>query len=326
MNELVLKNNNISKNNFDAIALKTFRFQAENCTVYKKYLTLLNINQERVNNIKEIPFLPISFFKSHKIKSFKGKSDIVFSSSGTTGLNTSKHYVKDKSIYIKNSLNAFVNFYGNPSEYVFLALLPNYLERKGSSLIFMVKELIKNSRIKRNSFFIKNYDLLFKKIIKYNNTNQKVILLGVSYALLDFSEKHKIKLSDNFIIMETGGMKGKSKDITRQELHKKLCHNFSIKNIHSEYGMTELLSQAYSNGNGVFQCPTSMRIFIRDLYDPFCLVENGKSGAINIIDLANYYSCSFIATDDTGIKHNDKSFEVTGRIDNAQIRGCNLLI
>jgi hypothetical protein len=217
-------------------------------------------------------------------------------------------------------------FYGNPKEYCVLALLPSYLEREDSSLVYMVNKLIKLSENNDSGFFLDNTTDLNNIISKYLNSSQKVILLGVSFALIDFIERFPQQLTNNFIVMETGGMKGRKKEITRQELHQKLCLGFGINNIHSEYGMTELLSQAYSKGNGIYNSPPWMKIIIRDPYDPFQIFPQGKTGGINVIDLANYYSCSFIETQDLGKINKNESFEVIGRFDNSQIRGCNLLV
>jgi phenylacetate-coenzyme A ligase PaaK-like adenylate-forming protein len=311
---------------FEKSALDTFCYQAEKNIVYKEYLSLLKINTKKIKKINEIPFLPVSFYKTHKITTAQTNSEAVFTSSGTTGDETSKHYVHELSIYKKSFLKCFEKFYGNPKEYCILALLPSYLEREGSSLVFMVSELIKLSENKDSGFFLENTNELNITIRKYINATKKVILLGVSFALLDFTEKFPQQLTDNFIVMETGGMKGRKKEITRQELHQRLYSGFGINTVHSEYGMTELLSQAYSSGNGLYNCPPWMKIFIRDPYDPFNLLKKGKTGGINIIDLANKHSCSFIETQDLGKINDDGSFEVVGRFDNSQIRGCNLLI
>ncbi len=311
---------------FSKFALDTFCYQAENNLIYKQYLNLLKINSSEIKTVAQIPFLPISFFKTHEILCVGGNSEIVFSSSGTTGNETSKHLVHKLSFYQKSFLNCFDKFYGNPKEYCILALLPSYIEREGSSLVYMVNELIKLSENKKSGFFLENISELNTIINKYINTTKKIIILGVSFALLDFIEKFPQQLTSNFIVMETGGMKGRKKEITRQELHQKLCLGFGINTVHSEYGMTELLSQAYSSGNGVYNCPPWMKIVIRDLYDPFHVLPIGKTGGINIIDLANKYSCSFIETQDLGKLNEDGSFEVLGRFDNSQMRGCNLLL
>ncbi len=311
---------------FENKALETFHFQAKNNHIYNEYINLLHIVSEKINNVQNIPFLPISFFKTHQIKSFIGNEEIVFTSSGTTGNETSKHYVHNLELYKNSFEKSFNLFYGNIKDYCILALLPSYLERSGSSLIYMVNKLIEQSENIESGFFISNYNELNNKLKKLKNSSQKVILLGVSFALLDFAKMFPQNLSNNFIVMETGGMKGKRKEITRHELHKTLCTNFGVSSIHSEYGMTELLSQAYSKSNGIYYCPPWMKIFIRDTYDPFNYLSNEKTGGLNIIDLANKYSCSFIETQDLGILHNDGGFEVIGRFDDSQIRGCNLLV
>ncbi|PIP53756.1 MAG: acyl transferase [Bacteroidetes bacterium CG23_combo_of_CG06-09_8_20_14_all_32_9] len=316
----------ISNNaDFENIAFKTFWYQVKNNFVYKKYLELLKIKPESVNSISKIPFLPVEFFKSHKVTTFTEKAETVFTSSGSTGKETSKHYVHKLSVYRKSFIQSFQLFYGAPQEYCFFALLPLYLEREGSSLVYMVNELIKLSDCKDSGFFLNNISGLNQTLKKYYKSSQKVILLGVSFALLDFADALPQHLSDNFIVMETGGMKGRRKEITRTELHKTLCNKLGVTTIHSEYGMTELLSQAYSIGNGIYYCPPWMKIFIRDIYDPFSLAAK-STGGINVIDLANQYSCSFIETQDLGKFHNNSSFEVLGRFDNSQMRGCNMFI
>ncbi|MGZ4034414.1 MAG: acyl transferase, partial [Bacteroidia bacterium] len=249
----------------------------------------------------------------------------IFTSSGTTGMIQSKHYVTDPDIYEKSYLEAFRLFYGDIEKQCVLALLPSYLERNGSSLIYMADDLIRKSKHPDSGFYLDNYDELIFKLKELESKDQKIILLGVTYALLDLIEKEKFHLK-NTIVMETGGMKGKRKEMVREELHGILCEGFGLKVIHSEYGMTELLSQAYSKGNGIFNCPPWMRIIIRDTNDPFSFLPHTKSGGINIIDLANINSCSFIATQDLGKTFPDNSFEVLGRFDNSDIRGCNLLI
>ncbi|MBI5541298.1 MAG: acyl transferase [Bacteroidia bacterium] len=310
---------------FENSAIETFCYQAQNNLVYKQYLKLLHIVPDKIKTINEIPFLPVSFFKTHKITTSEF-SEIIFTSSGTTGDEVSKHYVKELSLYKNSFKKCFDLFYQNPTDYCILALLPSYLEREGSSLVYMVNELIKLSNNKDSGFFLDNFSDLNNIIKKYLDSTQKVLLLGVSFALLDLVEKFPQQLSYNFIVMETGGMKGRKKEITRRELHEKLSAGFGVSNIHSEYGMTELLSQAYSKGNGKYNCPPWMKVLIRDTSDPFQLIENGKTGGINIIDLANRYSCSFIETQDLGKCYNDGSFEVLGRFDYSQVRGCNLLL
>jgi len=311
---------------FEKQTLKIFRYQAVYNEVYKEYLSHLKINPDSVTTINNIPFLPVSFFKTRIVSAIPDKSELIFTSSGTSGQDSSKHYVHSAELYRQSFLNGFQKVYGNIQDYCILALLPSYLERSDSSLVYMVKELIKQSGCSDSGFFLKNDGALMSVIEKLNGTSQKVILLGVSFALLDLAEKHPLKLSDNFILMETGGMKGRKKEITREELYNVLCEKFGVKEIHSEYGMTELLSQAYSKGNGIYHCPPWMKIIIRDIYDPFDFVENEKAGGINVIDLANCYSCSFIETQDIGKLHSDDSFEVLGRIEGSQLRGCNLLV
>jgi len=314
-----------SKKEFEKIALKVFRFQFDNNLVYHKFCTLLNKNKENVKSLIEIPFLPIQFFKSHKVLSSSETIQATFTSSGTTGMTTSKHLVTDISLYEKSYRNGISEFYGNIEGYCILALLPSYLEREGSSLIHMVDDLIESSNHPDSGFYLNNYTELISKLVELDDSGQNVILIGVTYALLDLIEMHQFQLK-NTIIMETGGMKGKRKEIIREELHEILCEGFGVPVIHSEYGMTELLSQAYSLGNGVFECPNWMQILIRDTEDALSYVKEGKTGGINVIDLANINSCSFIATQDLGKKNPNYSFEVLGRFDNSDIRGCNLMV
>ena len=310
---------------FKALALETFYFQAENNLVYKEYLGHLNINLEEIDSIHKIPFLPIQFFKSHRIISNTNSIEQTFLSSGTTGMTQSKHLVTDLSLYKESYLKGFTHFYGNIEEYVVLALLPSYLEREGSSLVYMVEDLIEKSHQIESGFYLNNLDDLCEVLLQLEVQNKKVLLIGVSFALLDLIEKHQFSLK-NTIVMETGGMKGKRKEMIREELHAVLKEGFGVEVIHSEYGMTELLSQGYSNGHGVFNCPPWMKIMIRDTEDPFSFLTNEKTGGINVIDLANKNSCSFIATQDLGRLYKDGSFEILGRFDNSDIRGCNLMI
>ena len=314
-----------SQKQFEKIALKIFRFQYENNLVYQEFCDFLRVDRRAVKLLVQIPFLPIQFFKNHTVVSNTNIIQETFTSSGTTGMITSKHLVTDVSLYEQSYRNAFSEFYGNIEDYAILALLPSYLERSGSSLIYMVKDLIEISNNENSGFYLHNYDELIAKLVKLDNAGQNVILIGVTYALLDLVEKQKFQLK-NTIIMETGGMKGKRKEMIREELHEVLCNGFGVQNIHSEYGMTELLSQAYSLGNGIFECPAWMQIQIRDTEDALTYVSNGKTGGINIIDLANINSCSFIATQDLGKKNPNNSFEVLGRFDNSDIRGCNLMV
>lgn len=314
-----------SKKEFEKITLKVFRFQYDNNKVYKDFCTLLKKDKTNVKTIDVIPFLPIQFFKSHDVLSSCEAIQTTFTSSGTTGMSTSKHHVTDLNFYEESYQLAFRQFYGNTEDYVVLALLPSYLEREGSSLIHMVDDLIKLSNNPESGFYLNNYDELIEKLVRLDNEGQNIILIGVTYALLDLVEKQSFNLK-NTIIMETGGMKGKRKEIIREELHEILCRGFGVSEIHSEYGMTELLSQAYSLGDGIFECPSWMQILIRDPEDALTYVKEGKTGGINIIDLANINSCSFIATQDLGKIIGNNSFEVLGRFDNSDIRGCNLMV
>jgi len=309
---------------FENYAISIFKHQAMHNQVYKQFLSHLKIDINTVKNFIEIPFLPIQFFKSHKILSNTNKIAQIFSSSGTTSNLTSKHYVSDISVYEKSYKKGFENFYGNIKDYTILALLPSYLEREGSSLIYMVNDLIEISDKPKSGFYLDDLSLLKKTLVDLDNKKEKVLLIGVSFALLDLIEKYNFDLK-NTIIMETGGMKGRRKELIRRELHAKLKNGFGVEKIHSEYGMTELLSQAYSSGDGIFKTPPWMKILIRDSEDALQLLEHQKTGGINIIDLANINSCSFIATQDLGKTYANNSFEVLGRFDNSDIRGCNLL-
>lgn len=310
---------------FEKIALKVFRFQYENNLVYRDFCDFLKVEKSSVKSLQQIPFLPIQFFKSHEVVSSTNTVQETFTSSGTTGMITSKHLVTDVSLYEQSYRNAFSEFYGNIEDYAVLALLPSYLERKGSSLIYMLNDLIQLSNNTNSGFYLHNYDELTSKLIELDSGGQNVLLIGVTYALLDLIEQQNFQLQ-NTIVMETGGMKGKRKEIIREELHEILCKGFGVSNIHSEYGMTELLSQAYSLGNGIFECPNWMQILIRDTEDALSYIPTGKTGGINVIDLANINSCSFIATQDLGKKYPNNSFEVLGRFDNSDIRGCNLMV
>ena len=314
-----------SQKQFEKIALKVFRFQYENNLVYQEFCDFFKIDKQSVKTLQQIPFLPIQFFKNHNVVLNTYEIQETFTSSGTTGMITSKHLVTDVSLYEQSYRNTFSEFYGNIEDYAILALLPSYLERSGSSLIYMVKDLIELSNNEHSGFYLNNYDDLISKLVELDNAGQNILLIGVTYALLDLVEKQKFQLK-NTIIMETGGMKGKRKELIREELHEILCDGFGVSSIHSEYGMTELLSQAYSLGNGIFECPSWMQILIRDTEDAMTYVSNGKTGGINIIDLANINSCSFIATQDLGKKYPNNSFEVLGRFDNSDIRGCNLMV
>ena len=293
--------------------------------VYREFCQYLNVEKHDVKSLQQIPFLPIQFFKSHEVLSSEEKIQETFTSSGTTGMTTSRHLVTDITLYEESYRKAFSQFYGNIENYAVLALLPSYLDREGSSLIYMVDDLIKLSNHSESGFYLNNYDELIQKLIELDSAGENIILIGVTYALLDLIERQNFQLR-NTIIMETGGMKGRRKEMIREELHDLLCKGFGVDAIHSEYGMTELLSQAYSLGHGVFECPNWMQILIRDTEDALSYIENGKTGGINVIDLANINSCSFIATQDLGKKKPNNSFEVLGRFDNSDIRGCNLMV
>jgi hypothetical protein len=269
--------------------------------------------------------LPIDFFKRFKVISGDEKETEVFLSSGTTGETQSKHYVTDLSVYKMSYIQSFNHFYGSIEDYTILALLPSYLERENSSLIYMVDDLIKKTKNKNSGFYLHELDKLAEKLVELESKGNKILLIGVTYALLDLIEKHQFKLNHT-IVMETGGMKGKRRELIREELHVTLCSGFGVDFIHSEYGMTELLSQAYSKGNGIFESPPWMKILIRDTEDAFTYISPQKTGGINVIDLANYNSCSFIATQDLGKMHTNNIFEILGRFDHSDIRGCNLLI
>ncbi|MDE1205463.1 acyl transferase [Tenacibaculum larymnensis] len=314
-----------STEDFNKTALQVFKHQFKNNRVYRSFCDLIYVHPSDVHTIEQIPFLPIQFFKTREVLSSTGEIQETFTSSGTTGSTTSKHLVTDLSWYETSYLKGFKHFYGNIEDYVVLALLPNYLERKGSSLIYMVDDLIKRSNHSESGFYLNNLDELAKKLIQLDKQNKKVLLIGVSFALLDLIEQYEFNLS-NTIIMETGGMKGRRKELIRNELHTILSNGFGVNTIHSEYGMTELLSQGYSKGNGIFNCPPWMQILTRDTEDALTILPKGRSGGINVIDLANYNSCSFIATQDLGKVYQDNSFEIIGRFDNSDIRGCNLMV
>jgi len=314
-----------TKDDFTKVALAIFKHQFTNNRVYRSFCDLLYIHPSDVHSVAEIPFLPIQFFKSKKVVSSLDQVQETFTSSGTTGSVTSKHFVTDINFYKESYLKGFLHFYGNIEDYVVLALLPNYLERKGSSLVFMVDDLIRKSNNIESGFYLDNITELSQKLIELDKKGQKILLIGVSFALLDLIESQQFSLN-NTIIMETGGMKGRRKELIREELHVLLQKGFGVDKIHSEYGMTELLSQGYSNGNGVFDCPPWMKILIRDTEDALTILPKEKTGGINVIDLANYNSCSFIATQDLGKVHENNTFEIIGRFDNSDIRGCNLMV
>lgn len=305
---------------FEEKALKAFQLQAKNCQPYTKYLKLLNTDVSAIKSITEIPFLPIEFFKSHQIISNKNTVQKIFTSSGTTGQDLSQHCITDINVYIESFRRGFNHFYGNIKDYRILALLPSYLERDGSSLVFMCKHLIEESKHTDSGFYLNNIDELASILQKKDE--KKTLLIGVSYALLDLAEQYPTKL-ENTIVMETGGMKGKRKEMVKSELHDVLKKAFHLENIHSEYGMTELLSQAYSKKNGVFETPHWMKVFVRDAQDPLTLLGHQQTGGINVIDLANINSCSFIATQDLGKTIDDYSFELKGRLELTWLKGLN---
>ena len=314
-----------SEQEFVDAALLAFRFQAAHCGVYRQFMEGLNIRPSEVNSLAKIPFLPISFFKSHTVLSSPDPVEVTFTSSGTTGMITSSHYVTDVSWYRESLRQAFHLFYGNITNYCVLALLPSYLEREGSSLIYMAQDMITESRHPDSGFYLYNHADLYIQLKRQQEKKQPTILIGVTFALLDFAEQYDINFPE-LMVMETGGMKGRRKEMIRPELHNVLCKGFGVDAIHSEYGMTELLSQAYSKGEGIFNCPPWMRILTRDTNDPLSLTGANRTGGINIIDLANINSCCFIATQDLGRTAPNGSFEILGRFDHSDIRGCNLLV
>ncbi len=310
---------------FLKIALEVFKYQFENNPVYRSFCDLLYKHPSDVSSLEEIPFLPIQFFKSHEVVSSRDQVQQIFTSSGTTGSLTSKHRVTDIDLYERSYRKGFEYFYGSIEDYTILALLPNYLEREGSSLIYMVNDLIDLSNKKDSGFYLNDLEKLSLKLKELDGKGEKVLLMGVTFALLDLIEKEQFDLK-NTIIMETGGMKGRRKEIVRHELHKILGKGFGVEKIHSEYGMTELLSQGYSKGDGIFECPPWMKILTRDTEDALTVLDTARTGGINVIDLANYNSCSFIATQDLGKVHHDGTFEILGRFDHSDIRGCNLMV
>ena len=308
---------------FEDLAFKIFDYQIRKNDIYRKYATLI-LKGKKPKKIFEIPFLPISFFKSQKIISDKKQSQIIFKSSGTEGIR-SIHYIADLNLYESAFKKNFISSYGNIESLCIIGLLPSYEENGDSSLIYMVDSLVKMTKNENSGFYNNDFEKLKRIIIKNESKKIKTIVLGVTYALLDFAKKFPMNLEHTTII-ETGGMKGKRKELIKEEVHKILCSAFKLKNIHSEYGMTELLSQAYSKKDGVFQSPAWMKILIRDIYDPLSVTQNNSSGAINIIDLANVFSCPFIATNDTGVLISENMFKLNGRISNSDLRGCNLLV
>jgi len=313
-----------STSEFELLALKTFRFQFKNNPIYQTYCRHLGKEPSNVLQIGEIPFLPIEFFKTHPITSSQKNPEAIFESSGTTAGSTSKHYVTNLGLYQQSYRKGFTSFYGSIQRYCVLALLPSYLEREGSSLVYMVDDLVSRSEHPDSGFYLYDLEELHQKLQKLEAKQTKTVLIGVSFALLDLAECHPLNLQHT-IIMETGGMKGRRKELIREELHALLKNAFGVSKIHSEYGMTELLSQAYSKGDGIFKCPPWMRVMTRNTEDPLSVQHHGKTGGINVIDLANVNSCSFIATQDLGKTFGDGAFEILGRFDHSNVRGCNLM-
>jgi phenylacetate-coenzyme A ligase PaaK-like adenylate-forming protein len=318
----------VTKPDFASVALDIFRFQHQHSQVYQQFCNALHVNPVSITEINQIPFLPVAFFKTHTIATTTFEPAAVFESSGTTQTINSKHFVKDIALYEESFNTAFRLFYGDPKDWCIIALLPSYLERSNSSLIMMADKLIEQSAHAQSGFYLHDLEKLHYTITSLENQQQKTLLLGVTFALLDFAEQYPMHLQYT-TIMETGGMKGRRREMTRQEVHDILCTSFKVNVVHSEYGMTELLSQAYSTGHGIFSCPPWMKVLVREEDDPLTVLsankENIVSGAVNVIDLANIYSCSFIATDDAAKLYPDESFEILGRLDNSDIRGCSLL-
>ncbi|MGB4769863.1 MAG: acyl transferase [Chitinophagaceae bacterium] len=326
MNNLRTAIFNIS--NYQELALQVFRYQYQHNRLYREYVDLLSVNPQLVNRLEAIPFLPIRFFKSHTVICGDALPAQWFESSGTTGMTNSRHYVADLRLYRESFQQGFEKFYGDPSGYAILGLLPSYLERQHSSLVMMVDELIQQSEVKESGFYLYEHHKLKDTLLDLEARQQKTLLIGVTFALLDFAEAYPIPLKHT-ILMETGGMKGRREEMTRAEVHAVLANAFQVPAIHSEYGMTELLSQGYSDGRGIFKPADTMRILLRDDDDPMAVRAAGDKpyrGIINVIDLANLDSCAFIATEDAGVLYPDGSFEVTGRVDHSDIRGCSLMV
>jgi phenylacetate-coenzyme A ligase PaaK-like adenylate-forming protein len=319
-----------SADNFNALALELFNYQYYNNNIYRQYCDALKTGPHAIDSINKIPFLPISFFKTHAVKTTEFETDTVFESSGTTGSTNSKHFVKDIELYRKSFTSCFEKFYGLPKYKCILGLLPSYLERESSSLVMMTAELIKASGNELSGFYLHDHEKLHRTLMHNELLKIPTLLLGVTYALLDHAEQYPMQLRHT-VVMETGGMKGRREEMTRQEVHARLQEQLGVSLVHSEYGMTELLSQAYSKGDGIFHCPGWMKVLLRDEDDPFHIMAGADAatgpltGVINIIDLANIYSCSFIATDDIGRLHANESFEVLGRLDSSDVRGCSLM-
>lgn len=314
----------INVNNFEDIAFLIFAYQYQNCTIYQQYADLVHKSPKQVKRLEDIPFLPISFFKSHKVQTGQWLPEVTFESSGTTHTINSQHLVKSTDLYLKASIMGWQQFYQKPADYVFLCLLPSYLERNNSSLVYMAQELITQSKQPESGFYLDEWEMLATKLKSLEQKGQKTVLLGVTFALLDFAAAYPIPLK-NTIVMETGGMKGRKAEWTRTQVHHYIKKQWQIADVHSEYGMTELLSQAYASSNGLFSSTSSMRVYVRDENDPFAISTIG-SGCLNVIDLANVHTCSFIATDDIAKIHSDGQFEILGRLDHSALRGCSLMV
>lgn len=309
---------------FKEIAFEVFRYQSENSPVYREFLKLCHLDSAPTV-LSDIPFMPVEFFKTHKVHDSFSDPELVFTSSGTTGMVQSSHFVSNPKTYQDSFRTSFTSFYGAPGKHCILALLPGYLEREGSSLVYMMDHLIRDSGHPYSGFYLDQYGSLAQRLVELNQNGTSTILVGVSFALLDFFEQHPMNIL-GILIMETGGMKGRRREIVREDLHRIIIEKSGVREIHSEYGMTELLSQAYSQSNGIFKTPPWMQVFIRELHNPFGSFIEGASGLVNIVDLANIHSCSFLATKDLGRKYADGTFEVLGRMDESDIRGCNLMI
>jgi phenylacetate-coenzyme A ligase PaaK-like adenylate-forming protein len=314
----------LTQNNFEQTALAAFYFQAENNPIYAEYLSYLNVDPHKVQQLRHIPFMPIEFFKTRYISSLSAEPELIFTSSGTTGAQTSRHALYDGLFYRQVARHIFRNFYGDVSTYCVLALLPAYLEREGSSLVYMVNDFIEQAQ-SGSGFYLNNTGELTQQLKHLHNRQVKILLIGVTFALLDLAEQIAPDLSE-VIVMETGGMKGRRKEMTRAEVHAILTEAFGCSTIHSEYGMTEMLSQCYAQSEGVFQSPPWVKILLREVNDPFNMDVSLRSGGINVIDLANIETCCFIETKDIGLSRGEGKFEVLGRFDNSDIRGCNLLV
>jgi phenylacetate-coenzyme A ligase PaaK-like adenylate-forming protein len=310
---------------FNELAVDIFYFQYSNNQVYRRFVDLLGVDPSSIRNYSEIPFIPIEFFKDQKVVSGEFEPETTFISSGTTGQSSSRHHIKSLNLYEQSFVTNFKQQFGAPEDYILLALLPSYLEREGSSLVYMVEKLIELTNNPLSDFYLHDYEQLAAVLSDLKQSSKKALLIGVTYALLDLAEAYPMHFPE-LIVMETGGMKGRRKELLRTEMHDILKKAFGVENIRSEYGMTELLSQAYSHKNGIFESPTWMKVLIRDMNDPLTMLEDGQTGGMNIIDLANLYSCSFIATKDLGKKIDDTKFEMLGRYDNSDVRGCNLMI